>query len=637
MQKYILIIFFLMFLFYRMGILVKNILKTKKDSFYSIVLNGFILTIAIFEIMCLPYNLLRLNVKSLYYISISVYSCLTILSFITNKTYYKQKVKELKELKNSKDSKGLKNVNLIKTRIIDKFKTAGKKEIIITILLITSIALQITMSTYLQSNNADDSFYLSWSQEAKQLENNLVEDPSTGQANSVFSQMYRLNSWEIFNGFVARFFNVKTAILNHTIYQILFILLSYMSYYLLCKKLDKTNAKKMTLLLSIIFLFSGFSIYFRGYFLILRIWQGKTILLNILMPYILTQLVDLHLTKERIIKLIIANIASIALNPISIWMFPFIYFSFAVIMMFKRRIKSMFKMVIVIIPYLIILPIYFKLAIGGGKGTINITYYKSYIEVLKNVIGQGYLIIALYVISLIYVFIKGNKRSKNVFIFMPIILYITIINPLITNYVQKYITASATYWRVYWLIPCELTIAYSATTIIRSINKKYLKIIIGLAITLVIVLGGKNMYLESGEFSKHINDEKIPQFIVDETEFIMGNSKDKVLVLAPTEPLHGQTMRQLTSDVILLISRQHYAGSIENYDEKKEMYDKVYNQTSKEVIYEAFDKYDLDYIIVEKENKDKIDLLDTNYAKIVFEDDYYIIIANTKSDKILNF
>ena len=51
--QYSLIIFFMIFLFYRMGIIINFILKRKEDSFLDKILNGFMLTFAVFEIITL--------------------------------------------------------------------------------------------------------------------------------------------------------------------------------------------------------------------------------------------------------------------------------------------------------------------------------------------------------------------------------------------------------------------------------------------------------------------------------------------------------------------------------------------------------------------------------------------------------
>lgn len=615
--QYILVTFFMIFLFYRMGILIKNVLKRKSDNLFNIVLNGFMLTIAVFEIITLPYNIFKLEIKSLYYIFILTFLILIILSFIINRKN-ELKIFRIKELD-----------------IIKKIKNASKKEIFISICVVMLIISQVLLSSYLYESNADDSFYVSWSEQAKELEKYTENDSSTGREDSSYASVYILNSWEVFNGFIARMFNIETASLMHTIYLVIFILISYSSYYVLLKKIDNKNSKLMLLILSIIFLFSGVSARFRGYTMLMRIWQGKTMLIAIFIPYILQEMIDVidtkQLNKNKIILLIIANTASVAFNPIAIWIFPFIYLFFTIVMLFNKQIKDIFKMILVILPYLLLLPIYLKMAISGGVGGVQVTNYVTYIDTLKDFIRNGYAFVVLYFISTIYIIFKGNKQAKILFIVIPILTFLSLANPFISKYVQKYVTASVTYWRVFWLFPIELTISYAFAKFITDWKKWYIQLTISIILMLFIVICGKNMYIESGEFSKHVNTEKIPQYIIDETKFILDNSEGKVMVVAPTEPLHGAIMRQLSSRIILWYSRPMYIDKIKNEEERiktLDIYNEIYDGLEAEELYEIFSSNNINFIIVDISNLKILSQLDENIAKIVYEDEYYLIIKN---------
>ena len=615
--QYILVIFFMIFMFYRMGIITKIILKRKDDNLFNLILNGFMLTIAVFEIITLPFSILKLEIKSLYYIAIVTFLFFIILSFILNR-------------KNE-----LKIFNIKELDIIKRIKNFSKKDLFISICAIIIVIMQVLLSSYLYENNADDSFYVSWSQQAKQLEKYTANDPSTGRSDTVFANAYILNSWETFNGFIARIFNIETASLVHTIYIIIFILISYISYYVLLKTIDNKNSKLMFLILGIIFLFSGVSARFRGYTLLFRIWQGKTMLIAIFIPYIMKEMIEVieekQLNKNKIILLIITNIASIAFNPIAMWMFPFMYLFFTLVMLYNKKIKDSFKMILVILPYLLLLPIYLKMAISGEVGGVQVTSYVRYIDTLKDFIRDGYGFVVLYIISIIYILFKGNKRAKILYIVIPLLTFLSLANPFISKYVQKYVTAAGTYWRIFWLIPLELTMSYAFTKFITDWKKWYIKWITFIILIGLIVICGRNMYIETGEFSKHINTEKILQYIIDETKFIIDNSEGKVMVVAPTEPIHGAVMRQLSSNIILWYSRPMYIDKIKTEEEKLkilEIYNKIYDGLEINELYEIFSNNNIDFIIVDIYNMENLLNLDENIAKIVYEDGYYIIIKN---------
>lgn len=604
--KCLLAIAIVMIIFYRIGILIKIVLKRKNDDIFNIIVNGFIGTFAIFEIIALPFNLFNFSIQILFYIEIIILLIALAMSFILNK----------------------KSVRKEKFSFSALYKGIDKKQLIIAVPLIIIIALQMCLSSYLYTSNADDAFYVSMSEQAKEFEQFTQTEPSLGQEDSAFQKTYIFNSWETFIGFTARILNLDTATVAHTVCPVFLILIVYMSYYLLARKINKKHALLMLLILAWIFLFSGVSQRFRGYTLIVRIWQGKTILTNIFMPFILYNMLDLHLSKTKIALLIITNISSIAFNPIAMWLFPLIYFFFTVVMLFKKQIKNVFRMIIVILPNLILLPVYLKMAVGAEEGMVQAVNYVGYIEVLTDFVRNGWLFLVLYLLSVIYIAFKGSRKTRILFIFIPILVFLTVLNPLFVTIVQKYVTTSAVYWRLFWLIPIEITIAYAVMQIIVDIKEKHFKLIAIIVAFVVIAIVGKFSY--SLEFQNHINSQKIPQYIIDETNFILNNSQGKVLVVAPPEPLHSATMRQLSSRIILLYSRQLYVDTMQNKEEKLEVYNKIYDGAETEEIYEAINKFNVDFIILDKSNREKMQDLDESIAKIVYEDGQCIIIRNNK-------
>ena len=83
--KCLLAIAILMIIFYRIGILIKIVLKRKNDDIFNIIVNGFIGTFAIFEIIALPFNLFNFSIQILFYIEIIILLVALAMSFILNK------------------------------------------------------------------------------------------------------------------------------------------------------------------------------------------------------------------------------------------------------------------------------------------------------------------------------------------------------------------------------------------------------------------------------------------------------------------------------------------------------------------------------------------------------------------------
>lgn len=601
---------FLAVLFYRSGVLLKKILNSKQEDFATTMLYGFFTTLTIFEIIQIPFNIFNLSVKISFFIQLIVWSLLIVLSIFVKR-----------------------NVNVYEIKLK---KSLSKKELIPVIIFALLVVFQIANSVYLQRSDADDAFYVSWAQEAKSFEQYMNTEPSTGQENSVFPKTYILNSWEIFNGFIAKLFNADITILLHTFYPILIITLAYFAYTLLIKKMtENKNSYWMAIIFATIILFDGASARFRGSTLLGRSYQGKAILLNIVITFIYYKLIEYkQLKKEDIIILAIANITAIALNPIAIWLIPLIYFLFAIYMLLHKDIKSVLKLAAALIPNFVSLPIFLICSVFTGSGGVEVTYILSYKEILKDFVRDGKLYILLYAIACLITIIKGNKKAKMLVVFIPLIAFVTILNPFISKYMQKYVTSSATYWRLLWIIPMEIGISYAAYVLFESEKLAKIKYIIFAISIAVVVICGRYMYMEKCNFFKHENLEKIDKCIVEETNFIKAHIKQgKVTVVAPEEPKHGSNMRQLTNNIILFYSRPAYVSSMENYRAKDEIYYKMYRYKEVQAVYDFMEKWKVDFIILEK-GDELIEKIDKTRVPIAYEDEKNVVFYNKESAKI---
>lgn len=600
--KCILAIIFLMFLFIRAGILIKKIIKSKNEDIATTILYGFFTIIAVFEIVAIPFNIFNLKTSILFWIELIVWGLIILLSFIVKRTDNQYKA-------NLKDK-------------VENLKNKKLAEKVIVAIFIILVIFQIGNSVYLQRSDADDSFYVSWSEQAKQFEQYMETEPSTGQENSIFPKTYIMNSWETFNGFIAKIFDVSVPVLLHTFYPMLIITIAYISYFLLIKRItNNKNSYVMAIIFAILILFDGASARFRGSTLLGRCHQGKAIVLNVIITFIYYKLLNYkELKKEDIIILAIANLAAIALNPIAIWLIPIIYFLFAVYMLIKRDIKSIFKLVAILIPNFLTLPIFVVCSLMASSGAVEVTDIFSYSYIIKDFVRNGYLYVALYAISSIIVLIKGNKKAKILIVIIPIIAFITILNPLISKYIQKYVTSSATYWRLLWIIPMEIGIAYAIYLICENIKNDKIEYMILALEAIIVICCGSYMYQEKNLFYKHENAEKIDKNIVQQTKFIEKNINDRAIVVAPPEPRHGSNMRQISTKVVLFYSRPQYVNMMDNYREKERVYWDMYGNKNVEAIYELMEKWNAEFIILDK-GDELIQKVDTNKAQIIYEDE----------------
>lgn len=489
-------------------------------------------------------------------------------------------------------------------RILHKFN----RDSIITILMCVLVLSQIVLTTITYKSNADDSFYVSLSTSSIDSESIYIQEPSMGLESEKTALLATelLPSIELQISIWSKISTINPTIICHSLLPIIVIFVAYLSFYYFANNfLDEKNSKIFLIIISIVFLFTGFHTRFRPGYLLGRSWQGKSIFLNIGLTMIISLLIkmDKDINKENMILLIISNLASLALSSTSVFLIPFTYIAFGVLKLIKLKWKEILYLIITFIPVIVYVAIYFWLnkiaenTFYAPQGDVNI------IKELSKYKSNTYLI--YYLISTIIIMFIGSKEAKKYFGQVQIINALTIWNPIFSNFIAKYFTSSATFWRVLWIMPIEFSIGYCVVKIIEKLQDKKMKII-AFGITIVIlIIPGKFIY----SFVFIENLENIPQYIVDQTNYILeqNKEKDKIVVLAPPEPLHSVMMRQMTSKIELVQSRDTYIGKIKNREEQIERYNlgAIYNNIYKystEQFEKILKKYDVDWIIIDKNN-----------------------------------
>lgn len=610
--KIILVVLYTIYMYYRTGVLLKKIINSNNIKLGTTILYGFILTFAIFETVNIPFILIGKNTTKVVYLIFLMLNLLyVILSYLI-----KPKIKKYNFIQ---------NVKVIKPKI--------NVETIFYVLTIIIIIFQIINSSMLFKQDADDSFYISWANEAKELDSMYDKYPNTGLEATSFDYKYLLNTWEMYGGFTARMFNMNTPTLFHTAYQIIYIIISYIAYYLVLKKvLNNKNTSIALFILTIIFLFSGVSARFKGMFLLGRIYQGKSILLNIIIPFVMYEFLNYpKIQKENYIVLIFTYISAISFNPITIWLLSLVYGIFLLTMLIKRNFKVFCKSLITLLPIIFISAIYILIILTKGTNIKEITSTElfSWTETFKLFMNEGKIIFLMYIISFIIVLIKGNEKQRLISVYFTVLVCLFVINPVLKNVYIKVVT-TATYWRLFWLLPIELTIAIATTIIYEKLNYKALKYIFVAFILVLIVFSGKYAYKEELGFTKHQNFMKIQKYIIDEANYILESEEENKKIVTPFEPLHSTLIRQYTSKIILMNSRNMENEKYENYEQ---MYRQIYFAPEEsyniETIYKMLYECDVNYIILPKTKR--LEITDKFNFSVVSENEYdYIIKANER-------
>ena len=298
-------------------------------------------------------------------------------------------------------------------------------------------------------------------------------------------------------------------------------------------------------------------------------------------------------------------IASLAFTPMTISILSLLYALFIFMILLRRNYREFKKATILIIPIIIIASMYVIFSFMGNQELDGQTSIENFnqIEDFDNFLGEGKTILVLYFISILIILIKGKEEQKNIGFVLPMMMIFLVFNPLLTQIYIKLIT-KATYWRLYWLVPIEITMAIASTIIYEEITEKKIKYFFSLSIILILIYSGKYMYTETRGFSEFQNFEKIPQYIIDETHFIANNTEQKTKVMAPGEPWESCMMRQYSTKIILLYTRSIYVSKDEKIENFISLYERIYLQPADIYpvgeINQLYEQYDVEWIILPK-------------------------------------
>lgn len=262
-----------------MGVLVTSHMEDRyKGHLIANWVFGIALMFCELQIMAVPFIIADFKFHTLFYVYVSVIVIQTI--FVLSRSM--------------NDILGM--VNAIPKKV--------KKIGLIGAVVLLSIMMQAFCLFYFQHTDDDDARFVPSAVAAVEKDMMFEENPVTGEMmysriSEVFKDM--ISPWIMFWAIVSKMSLIHPAILMHTIVPLFFIPIAYAVYWLLAGFFfgDDTEKKIIFLgLVSSINIFSGYSVFNSGAFLLFRVWQGKAMFASIFAPLLV--LIALRMfDKER--------------------------------------------------------------------------------------------------------------------------------------------------------------------------------------------------------------------------------------------------------------------------------------------------------------------------------------------------
>lgn len=125
--------------------------------------------------------------------------------------------------------------------------------------------------------------------------------------------------------------------------------------------------------------------------------------------------------------------------------------------------------------------------------------------------GTG-LIVILFLISLLYLWVREQRKYvRLLFVYVPVLLLLLFFNPLFAGLLHG-LAGDEIYYRILWLLPITVTIAFAAATFYGQLPDKR-RMVFALAAAAGIMVSGsyiyKNPYFQRAENMYHVPDSVV--------------------------------------------------------------------------------------------------------------------------------
>lgn len=255
------------------GLFVLNFFKKENTNLILAFIIGYLVEFAVCQLIAVPYIYMNKSLSELIIILSIILGGISILSILVN----------------------LKNVKNIVTSTLKYIKEMPK---LLTILIVVLIGIQVYSFVGYMHGDDDDAFYVGTATVAVQTDSLFKYSATTG-VEDLENQLsrYRLGPFPIFLAVISKIIDMHPAIVSHVILPIVLVPLVYMIYGLIGNELFKKNKKQIyyfLLIMNIINIWGNYSVRTSFSFFLLRIWQGKAILANVILPMTLLMFIKLE-------------------------------------------------------------------------------------------------------------------------------------------------------------------------------------------------------------------------------------------------------------------------------------------------------------------------------------------------------
>ena len=241
------------------------------------------------------------------------------------------------------------------------------------------------------------------------------------------------------------------------------------------------------------------------------------------------------------------------------------------------------------------------------------------VRLFREHMGTG-LIVAWYLISIVYLFLKEHRKEVRVlFIYVPVIVLLLYFNPLFAWIVYT-LAGSEIYYRILWLLPMTVSIAYTCVCIYGELKGGKKEIF---AVCMAGILAASGSFIYSNPFFHEAeNLYHVPDSVVEICDAIVVPGRE-VMAVFPRELL--PFVRQYSPVTCMPYGREIL---VYRWNQSNELYEAMEAPAADlELLAPLVNKYQCHYVVLRQDREIIGKITDYNWEWF-FENDNYVVYRN---------
>lgn len=234
----------------------------------------------------------------------------------------------------------------------------------------------------------------------------------------------------------------------------------------------------------------------------------------------------------------------------------------------------------------------------------------------------GSAVFALTLAGLLYVFVMEQGKEQRCYLFWyPFCTLVFIFCPVIILVMSFTIHETDTYWRMFWMYPAGMILAYCGTKLVVQVKGRWKQGVVLISTMVILMLAGE--YVGQGDnYTRVHNPYKLPDEVVEIGEILDG--LENVYAVGPEEVVC--IIRLYSADIHTLYGRNLYRGWVAEEDvlELSEIIDDADINAAHAV--EIAKNYGVTHIVIRSESKEAYDHLKAS-VDYLGGNEYYSVYA----------